>query len=901
MTISNPDSHSEAIIQPGSVFRIAVILLGAAIAVIPFELFLAFQLGAWQMFAAAGALFAFGAAILISIGLIRRDRPGLGIGIILAGIMVIFPVASSLIADLGLVFGLTLVLVNSTIAAQTLPPKYIRRVILVSLAAGVATLLLDMFGGDYRLVVPVFQSFIQVAATIALLGILIGRQFLNYSLRTKILVTLIGVAIITATGLGYVATQTLQTALTAQIGETYTSKALNLSSLVNAFFKEKVTQIVIITLNDMVKDQLEERNQNYTGSADAILDEIRTLDLQWVAADDDDPLIHSIITPDPAVNPTAFQLADYLEPFPDHREIFVTDRYGAALAATGRLSDYYQADEGWWQAAWNDGQGAIYISDPEFDESARVTTSLIAVPVFDEETGEVIGIVRSTLVLDELFAIIETVKFGETGHAVLFDSAARVLFEPAGEEDLEELAIDLRQRLVGEKAGFEIATGIDGDQSIFAHAPITSHIEPVRHETELSLDIAIANLGWAIVIRQETGEAFASTTQLIQNTRLATVAILALVGLLGLFVARFLTRPILALTTAAEAMGAGNLDTSLPQAGGDEIGRLTTSFGDMAAQLRDLIGTLEQRVAARTHDLEQRSTYLEAAAEVSRAVAAILNPDPLIRKIVDLIRERFNLYYVGLFMVDEAGEWAILRAGTGEAGRAMLAREHRIKIGEGVIGWSVANAQARVARESGEDAVRLATTELPQTRSEAAIPLRAREQVIGALTVQDTRPGSFDETTMTVLQTMADQVAIAITNAQLYETSQAALEAERRAYGVISREAWLETLRARAGLGYRYDRVSVTPIKSAWQPEMHPTAQRGEISKIDRNGRQTLVVPITMHGQAIGVINLEKRVAGEPWTEKEIALLESLTGQLGIALDSARLHEETQQRAEQER
>ena len=116
-----------------------------------------------------------------------------------------------------------------------------------------------------------------------------------------------------------------------------------------------------------------------------------------------------------------------------------------------------------------------------------------------------------------------------------------------------------------------------------------------------------------------------------------------------------------------------------------------------------------------------------------------------------MIRERFGLYYVGLFELDPGGEWAILRAGTGEAGSAMLARGHRIRVAEGMIGWSVEHGQSRVALAADEDAVRLATAELPETRSEAALPLRSRGRVRGALTVQHRQPGAFDPDTLAVL------------------------------------------------------------------------------------------------------------------------------------------------------
>jgi GAF domain-containing protein len=283
---------------------------------------------------------------------------------------------------------------------------------------------------------------------------------------------------------------------------------------------------------------------------------------------------------------------------------------------------------------------------------------------------------------------------------------------------------------------------------------------------------------------------------------------------------------------------------------------------------------------------------------VSRAVASILDVDVLIQQVVDLIKERFGLYYVGLFLVDEGNEWAVLRAGTGEPGRNMLARGHRLKVGEGMIGWSVANAQARIALDVGEDAVRFDNPDLPETRSEGALPLRSRGRVLGALSVQSSQEAAFDQDTITVLQTMADQVAVALDNASLFAQSQAALEAERRAYGEISRQAWAHILRTRPDLGYLSTPQTIHPVESQWRPEMLQATQSGRIVQDDG---PTMAIPITVRDHVAGVVRLRKSDDAGQWTGDEIALVKTLTEQLGLALESARLYQDTQRRAARER
>ncbi|MBU1751390.1 MAG: GAF domain-containing protein [Chloroflexi bacterium] len=183
--------------------------------------------------------------------------------------------------------------------------------------------------------------------------------------------------------------------------------------------------------------------------------------------------------------------------------------------------------------------------------------------------------------------------------------------------------------------------------------------------------------------------------------------------------------------------------------------------------------------------LERRALQLQTAAEVSQAASSILDPDELVQNVVDLVRERFDLYYVGLFLVDDEGEapgkWAVLRAGTGPAGQQMIAQGHKLEVGgDSMIGWCIANRHARIALDVGAEAVRFDNPALPQTRSELALPLISREQVIGAMTVQSEAPQAFTPEDIDNLQTMADQLATAIENARLFANAQRAQQEEQR-------------------------------------------------------------------------------------------------------------------------
>jgi GAF domain-containing protein len=344
--------------------------------------------------------------------------------------------------------------------------------------------------------------------------------------------------------------------------------------------------------------------------------------------------------------------------------------------------------------------------------------------------------------------------------------------------------------------------------------------------------------------------------------------------------------------------------------------------------LRELTRELEEKVAERTQELadaagrleeanlalEERGAQLQTAAQIAREAVAIHDVSQLLDETVDLISERFGFYHAGVFLLDEAGDHAVLCAASSEGGQRMLTRGHRLRVGEeGIVGYVTGLGEPRIALDVGVDAVFFDNPDLPQTRSEMALPLEARGEIIGALDVQSSRAGAFSDEDVEVLQTLADQVAIAINNAQLFEQVQEALEAQRRAYGEFSRRAWQQLLRGDRCLGARYDPQGVLPQKIEWRGAMEEAVREKKTVLGSNSGEGagsaeasgTLIVPIEVRGHVIGVLDARKSGDGDgahrPWRAQEVTLLESLSQQLGVALESARLYRDTQRRAARER
>lgn len=187
--------------------------------------------------------------------------------------------------------------------------------------------------------------------------------------------------------------------------------------------------------------------------------------------------------------------------------------------------------------------------------------------------------------------------------------------------------------------------------------------------------------------------------------------------------------------------------------------------------------------------LARRSAYLRIASEVAKSYSSILDPDALMEQAVNLIQKGYGLYYVGLFLVDEKKQRAVLKAGSGEAGKSMLAEGHTLRLDEpSMVAWCIENGRARVAQQAQLDEVRHINPHLPLTRSEAALPLISRGQVIGALTVQDTDENAFTEEDIIALQTMSDQLVIALENARLFESALNELSERQRAEHELQQE-----------------------------------------------------------------------------------------------------------------
>jgi GAF domain-containing protein len=284
--------------------------------------------------------------------------------------------------------------------------------------------------------------------------------------------------------------------------------------------------------------------------------------------------------------------------------------------------------------------------------------------------------------------------------------------------------------------------------------------------------------------------------------------------------------------------------------------------------------------------LENRTKKLHAIAMVTRGSASIQNFDLLLASITSTISLELGYYHVGLFLLNEQREFAILRSTNTDGGLRMLNRGYQVPIGEiSAIGSVAQTGVPRIVSAGSEDSIFPHNPDLPQTRSEIVLPLKSGDQIIGVLDIQSTEANNFTEDDISILAILADQVAITIQNAFLYEQSQNALRQADIASVQGTQQAWKGYERAIQTRGYRYDGIKSEPLK--------------EVKKSPR-ANNALAIPIQLRGQTIGRFKLNPSDPSRQWSEDELGMVKATAERVALALEGARLLDEAQKRAARE-
>ncbi len=396
-------------------------------------------------------------------------------------------------------------------------------------------------------------------------------------------------------------------------------------------------------------------------------------------------------------------------------------------------------------------RGDIYISSVNFAEFG-VPFVDIAVGAFDD-ADNFAGTLVARVDLTALWQRVISIEVGEQGYAYIVDADGRLLVYSDLARVREGTNIDNELGLLPAEIENTNPLGLD----------LMNNYTGLEGELVVGTSVPLQTAPWFAVVEQPVSEAIAPFVPALVGLVAALLVSVVLVFTTVQFIRRRVTAPLREIISGAQTLAAGDLSYRIEVQGAREMHDLSTTLNQMATELEQVNRTLEERVEARTRDLQ-------LAAQVSEQISTVLDPDVLLPQVVDLTKDYFDLYHAHIYLLDRDGDNLLLRAGAGEAGRTMLDRGHRIPASAEL------SLVARAAREKYPVIVPdtsiepgfLANPLLPDTRSEAALPLMAGERVLGVLDVQSDLPGRFGPDLISVLSTMAGQIAVAIDNASMF-------------------------------------------------------------------------------------------------------------------------------------
>jgi GAF domain-containing protein/C4-dicarboxylate-specific signal transduction histidine kinase len=865
MTTTDPSPTPDKEALATVAFWVAVVVLIAAAATGAYSYYLSRLNHSSLGLTSAYLLLAMCGVTVVSALLSRVGVPRWGMRLLIVALLLFMPATSTLVAGAGVVFGLAVIAATTTIAALTLGPRQTRWTIMASFISGVFTLLIDLYWPINRIDLPlVFQRVylpLIALAVIAIYGLLVARQLPAYTLRTKLIIAFVGVALLPLGLLAYLNSLTVQASLTAAADRSLVTAATQTASALDAFFVEASSVV-------------------RTESGHAVLQEYLTLSPEQRAASDAEQKLAALL----AIfaqkgTPTEVRILSYM----------LLDRAGRVVGATSPEEvGQDKSDHDYFKVAFS---RTSYTSPLDFADPSHGDSVFFSAPVRDV-SSEPIGVLVAQYQFDLQQAAAEKNNLaGPQSYAMLLDENHIRLAHGTHPELVYQSVVPLPEgRLEALWAANRLPVPPDqvlstalpdlekqltlADARSAGAAPVAfTDQNTAAGTTDQVAVVKMTSQPWSVVFVQPQKVFLAPAVEQTRNTLLLGVLITGLVTLAAMGISRYLTGPLTRLRGVASKVSGGDLTAQARVESEDEIGQLADTFNSMTAQLRQTLAGLEHRVAERT-------AQLQAAADISRAATAMRDLNELLRLALALIRERFGFYHASIFLMDEAGEFAVLRESTGEVGAQLKAKGHRLGVGShSLVGWVTQNRHPRVALDVAGDPFHFQNPLLPDTRSELCIPLIVGDQLLGVLDVQSTKLNAFSESMVQVLQTLADQLSVAILNANLFQRTQASLQEVSALYQQVTSTAWHTLL-------LDQPRELVFDL----EPGGRPAA--------DADGAP-LTIPLRLGEETLGTIELHGWRTSDIGPEEQ-AILDTIATQISVALESAALFQDTQRRRNRE-
>ncbi len=844
--------------------RSILLMLGGIVVYDVVSWFLAVTVGGWQLFAIAGIVLGFGAAAGVGLVLARQGRGAQGVALTAAAFLITLIAIGGLVEGLGVSLAVIAPVLTAAVISGNLPRRGFWAVMAAALATSVIVVFEDFaLAGSmsFRAAVPALAAATPIIA--ALLGLAYAfyvlRILADLSLRAKLIISFLAVALVPLAVVAAFNARANTQALTDAANEALRGAAALTAQSLDAYFDNARSIVQTEAQQPVTIEYLSLPPEARQGS-DAER-ELRAAMNTW-------------------------QLRDTRA-----RAYMLLDNAGLVLRSTSTLDiGEDHSDKDFFIQAMALGQS--YVSPLRIERNSEqgdfYVSMVVRVSGNPRPLGVLVARYQAAAIREIQGAVLQNIVEQSNGLAgpesfgVLFDEYGIHLahgtnisttFQLAGPATAEQIAALQAQYRLPTLANFnyssnlpELAAGLaasDGQPFFTAQDVATGN-----RLNQVAV-VSLSTFPWKLAFFQPQ-DVFLAPVQRQTQATLTLAAIIALVVTgVAIAAAQVLSDPITRLINTAERVAGGDLAVRAVVGARDEIGTLARTFNGMTERLNELVSTLEDRVAERTGQLQ-------AAADISRATASVRNLDDLLRLALELIRERFGYYHASIFLMDEAGQYAVLRESTGPVGAQLKARGHRLALGsQSLIGWITAHRQPRVALDVAEDPFHFKNPLLPDTRSELAIPLIVGDRLVGALDVQSREAQAFEPGDIQVLQTLADQLSVAIENAQLFERTEASLAEVSGLYQRLAGDSWRTLLR-----GQQQEAV------------YEPAPMEATLISY---GGEPLRVPLQLRDRQVGVIEVHGR-RPEQWTTEEKAALGTIAAQVAAALESAALLEETQRR-----
>lgn len=880
-------------------------------------------------------------AWLVGLILVWRNRVEAGIQLGLITTLFAIPATSYWIDGVALANAVAVGVGATIIAGICLRPTLARWYIAAGILAALAALLIDSFAPHPRLIGAtqdaMFLNIVVVIAIVALIAFLF-MQFPRYSLRTKLVIVFVGLALISTLAITVVATEAIRNTLTTNAARDLRTRAQSAALSIGITMDRNVDRFQTMSLDKRVQDDVAAVTDAYPTGIAVREELIKRNGGEWTANAPNDPLINAALNGE-----LSYSLRQFGDVFRGNQQLFMTDAYGSVIATTEWQPEYNFRDQAWWKQAYNFGSGGVYIGQPEFNPGINEHGVRIAIPIFAPGRERVVGVLHGIYTLAALQRALLLNSFGQTGKIDLLFPQGQILtaentFRPLTTDEFEEVKAGLTSPLATLN---------------YRGTPLLSS-QGVVGVSDEQPEPYLRSSAWRTIATIQEEEELGAVEAGAQAALIAGLVTIGIAVIAALILAQLLTRPIRRLTATAELVQGGDLTARAPVVTGDEIGTLALTFNSMTSRLQDTLAGLERRVSERTQELSEanlalqsNSAYLSALSDTSAGLFERLNLKELLQTIVERAGALVGTQNGFVFFAEPGQQEIQMRVGSGLYDD-LVGTQAQPGVGLAGTVWQTGAPMIIEDYQTWEG--RLPGSRRDALRAIVAVPLKhgtkhgkSTEETIGVIGLAFTEARrQFGRTEVEILQRFAQLAAIALDNAELYANSENRVQ-ELASLNTISQLIVqpynFEDVVSRIGEEVRniFDsdfgyfavfnpdtkliefpyvvdagkRVQIDPMPmtqgitaqviSTGQPILLPHAtpadyeRMGAVDSGDGSAPHSLLaVPIRTGDVVLGALSVQRMAQDQPFGPSDQKLLTTIAASIGVGLQNAQLAAATQ-------